>query len=164
MFSVNLTTGVPVTLSFTVTVLVFVDVLPFESVTLYITLYIPATLVFTCVSSTTTLLVKSPSSLSYAVAPKSIYSVPLFIVTEFFPTNVTVGALFTAFFGSLTVSWHFVATVTALYTVALFPDESSTVYVTLNVPSIFPVTLLVTAILSVIFPSTLSVAVAPGSS
>ena len=138
-------------------------VLPSLSFTLYITLYTPDTLVFTPVASVIILLVKSPSSLSYAVAPKSIYSVPLFTVTALFPTNVITGALFTPkSFCSLS-SGQLVVTITALYAIASFPLESSTLYTILNAPIKFPLTLFVTAILSVIFPSTLSVAVAPGS-
>ena len=87
--SVNLTTGFEATACLTVTVLVIVAVNPPLSVTLYITLYTPAEFELTPVVSVIILLVISPSSLSYAVAPKSIYSVPLLIVTALLPINVT---------------------------------------------------------------------------
>ena len=64
-----------IVLSTTITVRVAVSLFPEESVTAYVTVYVPRTLVSTGLNVTIEV-VKSPSKLSVAVAPASAYVEP----------------------------------------------------------------------------------------
>jgi hypothetical protein len=68
---------------------------PSESVTLYETVYVPAVVVLT-VLKVTILDVMSPSSISAAVAPASVYVEPTVSVVGVVPRSVITGAVFTA--------------------------------------------------------------------
>ncbi len=102
-----------VAFSLTITFLSSVAVFPFESVTVYFTIYVPSF----DVSTSPEILMSfdtSPSLLSVAVAPCSVYLFPVIILTTDAPFNFITGAVVSIILTYLTVS-------------ALFPDESVTV-------------------------------------
>ena len=136
-----------VNLGFTVTLISLVALAPFESVTLYTTLYSPAFVVSTVFSIISTLSVKSPSSWSFAVTFNiGLKSSPVFITTS---SAFITGTLF------IIVNLGF--TVTLISLVALAPFESVTLYTTLYIPAAAVSTVFsIISIDDVIFPSSLS--------
>ena len=86
---VNVITGAVPSTTFTVLV-TCVAALPAASLTLYVTVYEPTVLASTGLT-VTMLAVKSPSTLSLAVAPASVYDVPTGCDTVAFPVNVITG-------------------------------------------------------------------------
>jgi len=79
--------------SVTRTVRVSEAVLFDESLTVYVIVYVPRTVVLTLLTVTMEL-VRLPSSLSNAVAPASVYGVPTSKVTNALPMSVMLGAVF----------------------------------------------------------------------
>ena len=140
-------TGSSITTCSTVTLISLVALAPFESVTLYTTLYSPAFVVSTVFSIISTLSVKSPSSWSFAVTFNiGLKSSPVFITTS---SAFITGTLF------IIVNLGF--TVTLISLVALAPFESVTLYTTLYIPAAAVSTVFsIISIDDVIFPSSLS--------
>ena len=132
---------------FTVTFIVFVVSPPLLSSTLYVTSYSPGVFIST-VFFTTSILVIFPSSLSLAVTPVN--------GSNLSPTFITLSVAFITG-GSFTV-------ITIVF-IELAPLLSVTLYVTSYFPDTFMLTsFFITCIFSVIFSSSLSLAVTPSSS
>ena len=136
-----------VNLGFTVTLISLVALAPFESVTLYTTLYIPAAAVSTVFSIISIDDVIFPSSLSSALTFN--------IGSKSSPTLITTSsALIT---GTLFIIVNLGFTVTLISLVALAPFESVTLYTTLYIPAAAVSTVFsIISIDDVIFPSSLS--------
>ena len=132
---------------FTVTFIVFVASPPLLSFTLYVTSYSPGVFSST-VFFKTSISAIFPSSLSVAVTPVN--------GSKLSPTFITLSVAFITG-GSFTV-------ITIVF-IALAPSVSVTLYVTSYFPDTFMLTsFFITCIFSVIFPSSLSLAVTPSSS
>ena len=91
-----------------------------------------------------------PSSVSIAVAPSSVYVHPRGIITEPLPLSVITGS-------------HPATTLIILFSAAILPLESVTVYVPVYVPIVLASSNPVKVIPGVRFPSSVSSAVAPES-
>ena len=132
--------------SFTITFIVFVASPPLLSFTLYVTSYSPEVFVST-VFFITSISVISPSSLSLAVTPSSSLNSS--------PNCTTLSSVFITG-GSFTITF--------IVFVASPPLLSFTLYVTSYSPEVFVSTVFFITSISVISPSSLSLAVTPSSS
>src|SRR5699024_4313410 len=144
------------------TIRVAVASFPASSDTVYTTSYSPTVEVSTS-PETSIASDTSPSTLSSAVAPGSSYVEPTSNSIGLSPFKEITGATVSSGSGSSPLP-SASTTFTTLVAVASFPAASDTTYLTLYSPTVLVSTSPVISISSVTSPSTLSSAVAPGSS
>src|SRR5699024_4088415 len=144
------------------TIRVAVASFPASSDTVYTTSYSPTVEVSTS-PETSIASDTSPSTLSSAVAPGSSYVEPTSNSIGLSPFKEITGATVSSGSGSSPLP-SASSTLIFLFAVASFPASSDTIYLTSYSPIVLVSTSPVTSISSVTSPSTLSSAVAPGSS